>query len=146
MNTLATFLILAALGSTALPARAIEPVRQPAGATGPVTYSQSRDLSVPARPDSPPSRSNVEGDPAAQVEPPGGPPAGALSLSQIISQIESRPDFAFIRDIGWGDGRYLVIYRTRDGRDRDLKIDPRTGRPQEGHLPVPHWPGNESRS
>ncbi|QDO99660.1 hypothetical protein FNB15_06490 [Ferrovibrio terrae] len=79
-------------------------------------------------------------EPAQQVEPEGGPPAGALSLSQIITQIESRPDFAFIKDIDWDDGRYDVQYRTRDGRDRNLKVDPRTGRPVEGALPTVHWP------
>ncbi|MBS4045540.1 MAG: PepSY domain-containing protein [Alphaproteobacteria bacterium] len=79
-------------------------------------------------------------DPAQQVEPPDGPPVGALSLSQIITQIESRPDFAFIKDIDWEDGRYEVEYRTRDGRDRNLKVDPRTGRPVEGALPMVQWP------
>ena len=137
MNNLAALILLGALSGTALPAQAIEPVRgdpPPAGGGAGI-------LPVQAAPSSPSgSLSNVTGDPAAQVEPPGGPPAGALSLSQIIVQIESRPDFAFIRDIDWEDGRYEVQYRTRDGRDRDLKIDPRTGRPVEGALPVVHWP------
>lgn len=134
MNNLAALILLGALSSTAIPAKAIEPVRgdppPPVGSTG--------ILQVQGAPSS--SQSNVTGDPAAQVEPPGGPPAGALSLSQIITQIESRPDFAFIKDIDWEDGRYQVQYRTRDGRDRDLRIDPRTGRPVEGALPVVHWP------
>lgn len=140
MNNLAALILLGALSSTAVPARAMEPVQGsvPAGPTAGILRVQSqpavRDLAPP------PSQSNVTGDPAAQIEPAGGPPAGALSLSQIITQIESRPDFAFIKDIDWEDGRYEVQYRTRDGRDRDLKIDPRTGRPVEGRLPVPHWP------
>jgi len=138
MNNLATLLLIGALATTAAPAGAIEPAQ----ASGPA-YTQSQNITAPAPPSSaraPSSQSGVEADPAAQVEPPGGPPAGALSLSQIISQIESRPDCAYIKDIDWEDGRYQVVYRTRDGRDRDLKIDPRTGRPQEGHLPVPQWP------
>lgn len=141
MNNLAALILIGALGTTAAPAKAIEPVPSSPGG-GPV-YTQSQNITAPAPPSSaraPSSQSAVEADPATQVEPPGGPPAGALSLSQIISQIESRPDCAYIKDIDWEDGRYEVVYRTRDGRDRDLKIDPRTGRPQEGHLPVPQWP------
>ena len=136
MNNLAALLLIGALGTTAAPAGAIEPVQSSPGGSGPI-YTQSQNITAPSR--APSSQSGVEADPAAQVEPPGGPPAGALSLSQIISQIESRPDCAYIKDIDWEDGRYQVVYRTRDGRDRDLKIDPRTGRPQEGALPVPHW-------
>lgn len=138
MNNLAALLLIGALGTTAAPAGALEPVSSPPGSSGPV-YTQSQNITTPAPARLPNSQSGVEADPAAQVEPPGGPPAGALSLSQIISQIESRPDCAYIKDIDWEDGRYQVVYRTRDGRDRDLKIDPRTGRPQEGALPVPHW-------
>lgn len=142
MNNLAALILIGALGTTAAPAGALEPVSSPPGGGGPV-YTQSQNITTPgtasgpARP--PSSQSGIEIDPAAQVEPPGGPPAGALSLSQIISQIESRPDCAYIKDIDWNDGRYEVVYRTRDGRDRDLKIDPRTGRPQEGALPAPQW-------
>lgn len=140
MNNLAALLLLGALTSTAVPAQAMEPVSQPAvpQSGGGPAYPQSQNIAAPQPPRA--SQSGVEADPAAQVEPPGGPPAGALSLSQIIAQIESRPDYAYIKDIEWEDGRYEVVYRTRDGRDRDLKIDPRTGRPQEGRLPAPQWP------
>jgi hypothetical protein len=139
MNNLAALILLGALSGTAVPAAALEPVR---GEPPPGTAGMLRVQAAPPT-QSPPSHT-LAGDPAAPVEagavPPGGPPAGALSLSQIITQIESRPDFAFIKDIDWAEGRYLVQYRTRDGRDRDLKIDPRTGRPVEGALPVVHWP------
>lgn len=139
MNNLAALLLIGALGTTAAPAGALEPVQATPGSSGPA-YTQSQNITSPAPArQSGPTESGIGADPAAQVEPPGGPPAGALSLSQIISQIESRPDCAYIKDIDWEDGRYQVVYRTRDGRDRDLKIDPRTGRPQEGALPVPHW-------
>ncbi|WP_341896300.1 hypothetical protein [Ferrovibrio terrae] len=138
MNNLAALILLGAISGMTAPAQAMEPVRGPAPSagvsTGIVQVQGPPSSQTPAAPDSP----------AAQIEPqaipPGGPPAGALSLSQIITQIESRPDFAFIRDIDWDDGRYIVQYRTRDGRDRDLKIDPRTGRPVEGRLPMVHWP------
>ncbi len=110
MNQLAALLLLGALGS---------------GTTALPAQAQTPGSTLPP--------------PPALVEP-NAPPAGSLSLSQIIIQIESRPDYAFIKEIDWTDGRYEVEYRTRDGRDRTLKIDPRTGRPVEGHLPVPRWP------
>lgn len=139
MNNLAALILLGALTTTSVPSHAIEPVRgdPPPGAAGTGVLQVQSGGSLSSGPS---SQSNVNGDPAAQVEPPGGPPAGALSLSQIITQIESRPDFAFIKDIDWEEGRYEVQYRTRDGRDRNLKVDPRTGRPVEGALPTVHWP------
>ncbi len=140
MNNLAALILFGILAGAATPASAIEPARgEPSPGGGPsagITQAQGSTNSS--------SQSNVTAEPAQQVEPQiepaGGPPAGALSLSQIITQIESRPDFAFIKDIDWEDGRYEVEYRTRDGRDRNLKVDPRTGRPVEGALPMVHWP------
>lgn len=136
MNNLAALILFGMLTGVAAPAPAIEPARggpsPDGGPSASITQAQGATNSS--------SQSNITADPAQQVEPAGGPPAGALSLSQIITQIESRPDFAFIKDIDWEDGRYEVEYRTRDGRDRNLKVDPRTGRPVEGALPTVHWP------
>jgi hypothetical protein len=144
MNNLAALILLGAL-SAAGPASALEPAPMQTGRGGSPPADQGPRAGMvqapsPSSSQSPASQSNVTADPAQQIEPEGGPPAGALSLSQIIAQIESRPDFAFIRDIDWDDGRYDVQYRTRDGRDRNLKVDPRTGRPVEGALPTVHWP------
>lgn len=127
MNQLAALLLLGSLagGTAAAPAQAQMP---------PQTTTPAPATPAPERPTPEPPR---------LVEP-DGPPAGSLSLSQIILQIESRPDMAFIRDIDWQDGRYEIEYRTRDGRDRVLKVDPRTGRPVEGRLPVPRWPQQSS--
>jgi hypothetical protein len=143
MNTLATLILLGLLTGAAAPASALEPMRgaPPPDAQGPrAGILQTQGGSAAQAPSTSGSQSNVMADPAQQIEPEGGPPVGALSLSQIITQIESRPDFAFIKDIDWDDGRYDVQYRTRDGRDRNLKVDPRTGRPVEGALPMVHWP------
>lgn len=142
MNNLATLLLLGALTGAAAPASALEPTRGgPPPDDGPrAGVSQAQGSTGPGSQSNASSQSNVMADPAQQIEPEGGPPAGALSLSQIITQIESRPDFAFIKDIDWDDGRYDVQYRTRDGRDRNLKVDPRTGRPVEGALPMVQWP------
>ena len=140
MNNLAALLLLAALSGAAAPAAANEPARgEPPPGPAPRAGLVQTQAPASQAPTSG-SQSNVMAEPAQQVEPEGGPPVGALSLSQIIAQIESRPDFAFIRDIDWEDGRYDVEYRTRDGRDRNLKVDPRTGRPVEGALPVVQWP------
>lgn len=142
MNNLAALILLGALSGAAAPAAALEPARgEPPPDQAPragIVQMQAGTGASPSGPDG--SQSNVTADPARQIEPEGGPPVGALSLSQIIAQIESRPDFAFIKDIDWDDGRYEVEYRTRDGRDRTLKVDPRTGRPVEGALPVVQWP------
>jgi hypothetical protein len=126
MNQLAALLLLGSLagGTAAEPAQAQMPTPSTPAAETPA-------LERPAP------------EPPKLVEP-DGPPAGSLSLSQIIIQIESRPDYAFIREIDWEDGRYEIEYRTRDGRDRVLKVDPRTGRPVEGSLPVPRWPQQSS--
>jgi hypothetical protein len=147
MNNLATLILLGLLTGAAAPAAALEPMRgAPPPDHGPQAgIVQTQGGSAAQAPStsgsqSPGSQSNVMADPAQQIEPEGGPPVGALSLSQIITQIESRPDFAFIREIDWDDGRYDVQYRTRDGRDRNLKVDPRTGRPVEGALPMVQWP------
>ncbi|MFN4311610.1 MAG: hypothetical protein ACK4FK_13580 [Ferrovibrio sp.] len=128
MNQLAALLLLGALGGGT--------VAQPVQAQTPAPLAPAAQTPAPEPPKlaEPPN-----------LDEPDGPPAGSLSLSQIIIQIESRPDMAFIRDIDWQDGRYEIEYRTRDGRDRVLKIDPRTGRPiygnsGEGSLPVPRWP------
>lgn len=122
MNQLAALLLLGTLaGGTAA---------EPAQAQMPPQTTVPAPATTPERP---------APEPPKLVEP-DGPPAGSLSLSQIIIQIESRPDYAFIREIDWEDGRYEIEYRTRDGRDRVLKVDPRTGRPVEGSLPVPRWP------
>lgn len=136
MNNLAVLILFGMLTGVAAPAPALEPARGgPSPGGGPQAgIVQSQGAPAPG------SQSNVMADPAQQIEPEGGPPVGALSLSQIITQIESRPDFAFIKDIDWDDGRYEVEYRTRDGRNRTLKVDPRTGRPVEGALPTVHWP------
>jgi hypothetical protein len=129
MNNLVALLLLGALSGAAAPATALEPAR---GEPPPGPAARAGIVQMQGTPSSPQA--------VPQAEPQGGPPAGALSLSQIITQIESRPDFAFIKDIDWDDGRYEVEYRTREGRDRTLKVDPRTGRPVEGALPMVHWP------
>lgn len=144
MNNLAALILFGMLTGAAAPASALEPARggppPDGGSRAGITQAQGTTNSLGPSSQGPTSQSNVMADPAQQVEPEGGPPVGALSLSQIITQIESRPDFAFIKDIDWEDGRYEVEYRTRDGRDRNLKVDPRTGRPVEGALPMVQWP------
>lgn len=139
MNSLAALLLLGALSGAAAPATALEPAR---GEPPPGPAARAGIVQMQGAPPSP--HGTIAAEPAQPLEPqaipPGGPPVGALSLSQIIAQIESRPDFAFIKDIDWDDGRYEVEYRTREGRDRTLKVDPRTGRPVEGALPMVHWP------
>lgn len=65
---------------------------------------------------------------------PGGPPAGSLSLSQIILKVEGQPDFGFVQQVSWQtgggqDGSYRIAYRTRAGELRLVQADARTGMP-----------------
>ena len=56
------------------------------------------------------------------------PPADAMPLSQILAKIEQRPDFRYIDDVEWDDdGYYELEYRTKDGGEVRLKLDPKTG-------------------
>lgn len=58
------------------------------------------------------------------------PLAGAMPLSEIIAKLEQRSDFAYVREIDLDDGFYEVEFRTKDGRDIQLTIDPRSGTPR----------------
>lgn len=57
----------------------------------------------------------------------GPPPEGFLPLSGIVAELEQRPDFAYVEEIELDDGYWEVEYRTRDGRERKIEIDPLTG-------------------
>lgn len=80
---------------------------------------------------------------------PDGPPAGSLSLSQIILKVEGQPDFGFVQQVTWQNnggqsnggetGSYRIAYRTRAGELRLVQADARTGmpRPAAAALPAP---------
>lgn len=54
------------------------------------------------------------------------PPPNAKPLSVIIKQLE---DTGYtVRDIEFDDGRYEVEARDKEGRERELKADPVTGK------------------
>lgn len=52
------------------------------------------------------------------------PASGARPLSQILAEIEAKPDFRYFEDIEWDDGRYEIEYRTRNGGTREIEVDP----------------------
>lgn len=62
------------------------------------------------------------------------PPADdAPRLSQIAATVEAElgDDLHYIESIEWdNDGYWEVEYRTRDGREVEVDIDPMTGRPR----------------
>lgn len=59
------------------------------------------------------------------------PPAGSMAASELLRQIEQRPDFASLHEMEWDDdGYWKVEYVTRDGGKRTLRLDPRTGSPR----------------
>jgi len=55
---------------------------------------------------------------------PNQPEPNARPLSQILADIEARPDFHYFQDIEWDDDRYEIGYRTRDGNEREIYVDP----------------------
>lgn len=55
------------------------------------------------------------------------PPAGSLPASEVLRQLEQRPDYASLHEMEWDDdGYWEVEYRTLDGGLRKLRIEPRT--------------------
>lgn len=61
---------------------------------------------------------------AAQTQ----PPATAQPLSRVIATIEANvADLAYIEDVSWdNDGYWEVEYRTTDGREVEIRVDPVT--------------------
>ena len=57
------------------------------------------------------------------------PPADAQPLSRIVATVEANvSDLAFIEDVSWDDdGYWEVEYRTTDGREVEIKVDPVSG-------------------
>jgi uncharacterized membrane protein YkoI len=55
------------------------------------------------------------------------PPDDAMPLSEIIRMVEQRPDFRYVKDVDLDDGRYEIEYVTRDGDEREIKVDPVSG-------------------
>lgn len=138
MNTIATLLVLAALNGHAPPgqsptAHLQEREQQP----GILLAQASTPPPGPMNPAPPgsgtatPSTAPSIGAPAPTPkidELPDGPPLGSLSLSQLILKVEGEPEFAYVRDIDWREGKYRVTYVTRNGEAHEKAIDPRTGR------------------
>ncbi len=57
------------------------------------------------------------------------PPANAKKLSEIITKVEQRPDFAFIDEVDWDNKGYEVTYFTKDNAKVEIKYDPVTAAP-----------------
>lgn len=56
------------------------------------------------------------------------PPDGAKPLSDILAQVEQRPDFRYIDEAEFEHGSYKVEYYTKDGVKHKIYIDPATGK------------------
>ena len=57
------------------------------------------------------------------------PPANAQPLSRIITTVEgSAQNLAYIDEVSWDDdGYWEVEYKTTDGKEVEIKVDPITG-------------------
>jgi len=59
------------------------------------------------------------------------PPADALAASEVLRQVEQRPDFAALYEMEWDDDGYWEIeYWSRQGARRLIRLDPRSGAPR----------------
>lgn len=60
------------------------------------------------------------------------PAAAAKKASEIVAQIEQRPDFQRLESVEWSDdGYYEITYHTADKAKVEIKIDSRTGQSRE---------------
>ena len=135
MNAVAALLVLAAIGGSSQPGHA-----QEAEAAPRVLLAQAG--TPPPGPMSPPAQSPPSvGAPAPTPKIdnlPEGPPLGSLSLSQLMLKVEGEPEFAYVREVDWRDGKYAVTFVTRDGQSHKKMFDPRTGRASQ---PSPNQTG-----
>lgn len=56
------------------------------------------------------------------------PPDGSKPLSDILAQVEQRPDFRYVDEAEFEHGSYKVEYYTKDGVRHKIYIDPATGK------------------
>lgn len=59
------------------------------------------------------------------------PATGAKSLSEIVTAVEKRPNFAFIDEVSIDTGIYEITYFMSDGAEVKLHIDAKTGQPPQ---------------
>jgi hypothetical protein len=60
------------------------------------------------------------------------PPENGKKVSEIIAQIEGRPDFRYLENVEWSrDGYYEITYHTADKAKVEIKIDAASGQPRD---------------
>ena len=55
------------------------------------------------------------------------PPANAKPLSDIARTVEQRANFQAFESIEFDDGVYEVEYYTKEGTEREIRLDPVSG-------------------
>ncbi|PBB99754.1 PepSY domain-containing protein [Mesorhizobium sp. WSM3862] len=58
------------------------------------------------------------------------PPQNAKKLSEILTKVEKRSDFQYIKEVGWSSDGYTVTYYTTDKAKVEITYDPVTGEPK----------------
>jgi len=58
------------------------------------------------------------------------PPSNAKKLSEIITKVEQRPDFRYVKEVAWDSGVYTVTYYTNDKAKVEISYDPVTAEPR----------------
>jgi hypothetical protein len=59
------------------------------------------------------------------------PPENSRKASEIVADIEKRPDFRYLEEVRWNQqGYYEVTYHTSDKAKVEMEIDAVTGQPR----------------
>ncbi|RWI90575.1 PepSY domain-containing protein [Mesorhizobium sp.] len=58
------------------------------------------------------------------------PPQNAKKLSEILTKVEKRSDFQYIKEVSWSSDGYTVTYYTTDKAKVEITYDPVTGEPK----------------
>ena len=58
------------------------------------------------------------------------PPPNAKKLSEILTKVERRDGFRYVKEVDWDSGAYVVTYYTSDKAKVEITYDPVTAEPK----------------
>ena len=71
------------------------------------------------------------GSASAQNSAPTVPPQNSMKLSALVSKVEQRDKFQYIKDVEWDqEGYYEITYYTTDKAKVEIKLDAVSGQPK----------------
>jgi hypothetical protein len=72
----------------------------------------------------------LAGGPAFAADDQALPPQNAKKLSEIITKVEQRTDFRYVKEVDWDSDGYTITYYTTDKAKVEITYDPVTGEPK----------------